>query len=232
MSEKLTFAELMAGFAEIRESQRETEKQMRKTDAKIAELAEESKKTDAQMRETEKQMRETEKQMRETDAKLAEFAAERRKADKKLDKRIKAVTENLGGMSNSNGLMTEEYFANSLKTKMTFGKMHFDTIARNVNLVRGELEDEFDIVMYNGNSVALIEAKYKAREDDLQTLVTSKIENFRILFPSYANYAIYLGLASMSFDDNTITKAKKLGVAILRQNGQSIEINTENIRAY
>ncbi|GMO56087.1 MAG: hypothetical protein Ta2A_01130 [Treponemataceae bacterium] len=177
---------------------------------------------------TDAELKETHAMMRETDAKIAELAG----ASKKTEEQIEKMSKELGGMGKSNGLMAEEYFANSLKKNMTFGDMHFDYIDTNIkNSINGH-GDEFDIVMYNGSAVALVEAKYKARVEDLQVLVTRKVKNFRTLFPTYTNYAIYLGLASMSFDNDTITRAEKLGVAILRQKGQSIEINTDSIRAY
>ncbi|GMO62882.1 MAG: hypothetical protein Ta2A_09770 [Treponemataceae bacterium] len=200
MKETLTFEELMAGFAEIRESQRKTDEQMR----------------------------ETREQMRETDAKIAEFVAESKKTEKQINK----VSKLFGGHERNTGAVTEEYFADALTKKMTFAGMTFDTIARNVNMCKGKLQDEFDIVMYNGSSVALIEAKYKAHENDLTKLVTSKVQNFRTLFPHYANYKIYLGLASMAFYDELIEQAKELGVGILKQHGKTIEFSTETVRAY
>ncbi|GMO15590.1 MAG: hypothetical protein Ta2A_25780 [Treponemataceae bacterium] len=158
-----------------------------------------------------------------------------RKTDEQIRKthtEIEKISKLFGGHERNTGAVTEEYFADALTKKMTFAGMTFDTIARNVNLCRGKLQDEFDIVMYNGSSIALIEAKYKAHENDLAKLVTSKVQNFRTLFPHYANYKIYLGLASMAFYDDLISKAKELGVGILKRHGKTIEFSAENIRAY
>ncbi|GMO65004.1 MAG: hypothetical protein Ta2A_12970 [Treponemataceae bacterium] len=250
MKKTLTFEELMAGFAEIRESQRktdeqlrETREQMRETDAKIAELAVESRKTDAKIaefvaatKETDAEMRKTDEQLRETRAKLAaELAIERKKTEKQMRQthaEVEKISKLFGGHERNTGAVTEEYFADALTKKMTFAGMKFDTIARNINLCKGKLQDEFDIVMYNGSSIALIEAKYKAHENDLTKLVTSKVQNFRTLCPHYENYKIYLGLASMAFYDELIEKAKGLGVGILKRHGKTIEFSTETVRAY
>ncbi|GMO11671.1 MAG: hypothetical protein Ta2A_20650 [Treponemataceae bacterium] len=221
MKKTLTIEELMAEFAEIRKSQRKTDERLRETGAKIAEFVAASKKTDAMIA---KLAVKTKK----TDAMIAGLAVE----SKKTDTEIKKVSKLFGKHGKSPELIAEHYFTNALTKKMTFAGMTFDTIARNVNLCRGKLQDEFDIVMYNGSSVALIEAKYKAHENDLTKLVTSKVQNFRILFPHYANYKIYLGLASMAFYDDLIKQAKELGVGILKQHGKTIEFSTETVRAY
>jgi Holliday junction resolvase-like predicted endonuclease len=94
------------------------------------------------------------------------------------------------------------------------------------------VQDEFDVVMYNGTSIAIIEIKYRVHQDFLNTLATSKVENFRKLFPMYAKHKIYLGIASMSFNKEVISEAKKLGIGILKQKGDTIEYDTEYMKAY
>ena len=94
------------------------------------------------------------------------------------------------------------------------------------------LEDEFDITLFNGNNVALIECKYRAKEDDVVKLINKKVSNFRQLYPYYADHTIYLGIASFSFDDRIEKFAKENGVAILRQKGDVVEIEADNLKAY
>ncbi|GHV81041.1 hypothetical protein AGMMS49944_28320 [Spirochaetia bacterium] len=96
----------------------------------------------------------------------------------------------------------------------------------------GAIKDEFDIVMYNGNSVALIEVKYKVQTEDLEKMVTNKVSNFRTLFPYYADHTVYLGIGSMSFTDRIYEKAKELGIGMLKQKGDAIEVDTSFARAY
>jgi hypothetical protein len=94
------------------------------------------------------------------------------------------------------------------------------------------VQDEFDIIMFNGSSVAIIEAKYRAHQNLLEHLTTKKVQNFRTLFPEFARHKVYLGIAGMSFNDEVINDAKKFGVGILKQKGDTIECDTENIKAY
>ena len=115
---------------------------------------------------------------------------------------------------------------------MVFAGIKYDTISKNIHIKRKRLEDEFDVVLYNGNSIALIECKYKAHEKDLTKLVEKKVNNFRELNPDYANYTIYCGLGSFSFYPELEQQALDLGVAVLKQKGELMEVNASTIRAY
>lgn len=85
--------------------------------------------------------------------------------------------------------------------------------------------------MYNADSVAIIEVKHKVHPSDLDDLLGKKLSNFKALFPRFAATAIYLGIAGMSIPPTVAQKAEKAGVAVLRQVGQVLVMNT-NLRAY
>jgi mRNA-degrading endonuclease RelE of RelBE toxin-antitoxin system len=146
------------------------------------------------------------------------------------------LTENISGISDSNGQFAEEYFYNSLEKKMEFAGVHFDSISNEFRRLRktpnGRIKDQFDIVLFNGNTIALIEIKYKARKKNLDKMLKQKISNFRLLFPEYAKHKIYLGIGGMSFDKNVVDEAKKLGIGLLKQVGETIEYETKWVRAY
>jgi hypothetical protein len=172
------------------------------------------KETAAQINRNSEQQRLTEDQMKRTDASLERIGIR------------------LGNISANNGSTAEDYFFNSLEEKPTFGGVTYDTIKRNVHAIRFRLEDEYDIVMYNGDSIALIECKYKAHENDLRKLIEKKVDNFRLLFPYYQEYKIYLGIASFSFYPELEFFAKQNGVGILKQKGETIEIVADNLKVY
>ena len=179
-----------------------------------AELVLMSKETNAKFAETEAQMKETSAQMKRTDATLERMG----------------IT--LGNHTNNSGSITEEYFYNSLKTKPVLGGVKYDLVDRNIKGNVLKARDEFDIVMYNGDSIALIECKSKAHETDLRKLIDNKANNFRTLFPDYKDYKIYLGFASFSFYDELTEIAKENGVAILKHTGELAEIEADNLKAY
>ena len=179
---------------------------------RLAELTEKQTETDRLMKETDRQMKETDRQMKET--------------DRKLDK----VGVQLGGIANNQGRFAEEYFINSFeKGKRNFFGEKFDDIKN--NLKGTETNDEFDIVMLNGQSVGIVEIKYKAHEKDVQE-VLGKVNTFRSNFPKYKNHTIYLGLASMAFYPELEQICKDNGIAIIKQAGDLIVINDEHLKAF
>ena len=142
------------------------------------------------------------------------------------------MTEQLGGIGNSNGAFAEDYFATVLREKKQFAGLKFDEVEVNMKSKQGAIKDEFDIVMYNGTAVAIIDVKYKAKAEDLETMVQQKVSNFRRLFPFYAGHKVYLGIAGLSFNEYVYARAKKLGIGILKQKGDTIESDTSFVRAY
>jgi hypothetical protein len=141
---------------------------------------------------------------------------------------IKNVSKNVNGISDSNGMFAEEYFLESLKKKLTFAGIHFDdagdAFGGKRKMPDGKVvQDQFDIVLINDEAIAIIEVKYRARKEDVDTLVNKKAENFRTIYPYYKNHNIYLGLGAMVFEKEVADAAKKHGVGLLRQAGETVE---------
>jgi hypothetical protein len=147
---------------------------------------------------------------------------------KSLDKTNKIVT----GIGNNTGAFAEEYFYNALSKTKRMGGIKYVYVSKNVKSRVGKIEGEFDVVMYNGNSVALIETKFCAHPNFFEKTPEERVGTFRTLFPQYAHHKIYLGIASMSFNDEVVRQARDFGVVILKQNGETLECDAENIKAY
>jgi len=180
----------------------------------------------------------TDRRMKETDRLLKNVAASQEDTDrqmKKTDLRINALASELNGISKSNGDFAEEYFNNAFENEnLIFAGMHFDYLKNDINLSNpksGKRDEQFDIVLYNEESVAIIEIKYKAGKNDIHDIIR-KAEAFRSWFPEYADHKIYLGLAGMSFLKNTIKDAEDKGIAIIRQRGDKTIVNDKNLIAY
>jgi len=151
---------------------------------------------------------------------------------KKTDAKLKSLGIYVGSIADNNGASTEDYFFNSLSDNPVFGGVTYDKVRKNIYSINKRLEDEYDIVMYNGDSIAIIECKYKAHENDLNKLIDKKVDNFRALFPDFKDYAIYLGLASFSFYPELEEMANENGVAILKQKGDVLVIKADKLKAY
>jgi len=213
---KLTAADVWAMFAE--------------TDRKMQE-------TSLQMKETDRIVKETARIVEETSLQMKENAEQMKANDKELTEKIKAVTEQIGGISNSNGDFAEEFFYNSLKETMNFAGIHFDYITDKFGRKKPmpnktEKQAQFDIVLVNGNSIALIEAKYKAKKEDVEEMVKKKLQDFWFLYPEYKNYKVYLGIGSLVLKDQVIHEAEKLGIGLMCQRGDAVEYKTDCVKAY
>jgi len=157
------------------------------------------------------------------------------KSSEEFDRRIKEQSKLINGISESNGDMAEATIYNSLERDMTFAGIKFDDIDKNWkrSSKKLNLRGEYDVVLENGDTVALIETKYKVRKKDITELFKKEVANkFRKLFPDYKDYKILLGIGGMSFEDDAIKEAKENGVGIIKVVGDKVEYHTEGIKEY
>ena len=162
----------------------------------------------------------------------ADFDRRMKESRADFDRRMKKMEETMGAWSNNHGSFAEEYFFNSFENgKRNFFGEKFDEIVKNLKNFWQGLKDEYDIVLYNHTSVALIEVKYKAHINDIPK-VLKKAETFRILFPNYKDFKIYLGLASLSFYPELEEECINQGIAIIKQLGDTVVINDAHLKVF
>jgi len=154
--------------------------------------------------------------------------AEYEKRSAELDARIAATSAEVAGIGASNGMFAEDVYYRALSRQKTFAGIHFDDVSDQfggiLKLPGGvRLQDQFDIVMLNDIAAAIIESKYRAREDDVEKLVEKKAINFKTLFPAYKDFKIYLGLGALAFEDKAVKKARECGVGLLKRVGDTVE---------
>ena len=184
-----------------------------KAAAEIVNLAAEGKETDRRFKETDRRFKETEEQMKRTDLKMAE------------------LFEKMGGIDDNIGHHAEEFFQNAFEKNMVFGGVEYHDMIPNMS--HNEKDGvEFDIVLVNRDSVALIEVKNRIHPKFVRTLAVDRLKKFRAYFPRYGKYKAYLGIAGFSFSKAVLEEAKKYGVGIVRQAGESIEVDAGKLTAY
>jgi len=170
--------------------------------------------------------------LKETAQLQKEYERERKEAAAELDREIKKIWKEVGHYGESQGSFAEEYFYNSFEKGQNnfFGK-RFDVIQKSLKSTWKDLQDEYDIVLYNDDAVAIIEVKFKLRKDDIEK-VLRKAETFKVLFPNYKDFKIYLGLASLVFPDHLKKECLKKGIAVIKQVGDTVVIIDEGLKAY
>ena len=173
----------------------------------IASLAISQKETDKQIKDLSVSQKETDNQLKETDRKLEKIA------------------KMIGGVSKNQGDIAEDFFYNSLIKDNHLGSLTFDDITKNMEKHRGKIQEEYDIFLTNGESIAIIEVKYKAHLDDINKL-TRKFNNFKKLFPIYKDYKLYGAMASFYFNQDTKDELLNQGYFIIERRGNLV--STEN----
>jgi len=157
------------------------------------------------------------------DAQLEKTSRELSAQQAETDALVKRIAKMVGGISNNQGDVAEEFFYNSLKDRFDLAGVHYDSIEKNVLKSIKDVQDEFDIVMVNGEDVAIIEVKYKAHDRDLDKLLNKKYPNFKILYPQYKDYKHHLVLATFHINENLKERALEEGVIVLQRKGDIVE---------
>jgi hypothetical protein len=60
----------------------------------------------------------------------------------------------------------------------------------------------------------------------------NKVETFKAFYPEYKNYKFYLGIASLSFRKNIEKILQEEGIAVIKQVGDKVVINSENLKTF
>ena len=228
----LTFEAVWAMFQETDKRFQETDKRFQETDKRFQE-------TDKRYQENLKQLKEIGKRFRKTEQLMNENAIKAEERSKILDARLDRLGKYVGGIANSNGDMAEDFFYNTLRRDKTFLNEKFDSIRKNLtyrglnNEYEVEPDAEYDILLFNGTSAALIEVKYNAKQNniDIKKLLR-RAEIFKIQFPEYKNHKLYLAVAAMSFKGWIVKKLHRAGIATIRQVGRKMVVYDKEVKAF
>jgi hypothetical protein len=148
----------------------------------------------------------------ETDKKFQE-------TDRKIDKLAKLY----GNVSENSKDVAEEFFKRGLENRNSILGIPYNEVAH-LEKKKGKVQGEFDIVLYNGDCIIVIEVKYKLHPNDIADFVTRKLPNFKKLFHEYAGKKVIGGVAGMSVPNDSSNLAQKHGLLVLTQAGENIAL--------
>ncbi|KAK3605042.1 hypothetical protein CHS0354_000708 [Potamilus streckersoni] len=201
--------------------------------------------------EFEERLRKEEEERKKNEAERKKNEAERKKRNEEFEERLKKRDEALSekieslwvqirkteSMMNRFGFNVgsgvEEYFYNTLKSRMSVANIQFEYCERNLKgrNESGE-DDEFDIVLKNGTKGVLVECKHRVRKEDVSRMQERKINNFRQSFPGDAKLEMYIALAGISFEPKAEEEAKRAGMILLKQVGERLIEEADNVKVY
>lgn len=203
--------------------------------ALVASLAISQKQTDEQMKRTHEELRSSIGELRSSIGELRSSIVELRASTdalalsqkqtdeqmKRTDEKLERIGIYLGNVTRNQGDVAEEFFFNSLAKEPRLSSIYFDDITKNMEKQRGNIQEEYDLFLTNGDAVAIVEVKYKAHPNDLDKL-DRKIKNFKLLFPVYRQHKLYGALVSFYINDATKKEALNRGYFVLQRHGDLI----------
>ncbi len=167
-------------------------------------------------------------------ASLAVDSKNLHEAQKATDEQMKETSEtlkrmgiHLGNVTNNQGDVAEEFFFQSLIKDNHLGKIHFDDVVKNMEKHRGQIQEEYDLVMTNGDAIAVVEVKYKAHKKDLDKL-DRKMKHFKQLFPIYQTFKQYGAIAAFHINDDAKEEALRRGYFVLQRSGDLVHTESSD----
>lgn len=152
---------------------------------------------------------------------VAQGARDRDKAISELSVEVKKVTKDYGNVSNNIGQVAEDYFYTGLESRKKINGIKFNIVAQRV---RDANNNEWDIVLTNGDTIAVVEVKQKPHISDLTKFVDEQLPQFRASFPIYDKYKLLGGIAGMTITDDFTEKAQNKGLFVLTQNNKHFKV--------
>ncbi|MGK5094860.1 DUF3782 domain-containing protein [Deltaproteobacteria bacterium TL4] len=171
-------------------------------------LRESQKETDRQLSE---KFAETDRQMKETNLEIKEL----RTAQVETDRQIKALSKNIGGLNNKFGSFTEGMALPSMSKVLT-KRFHMNVIAPRVRVHKEGEDFEADVMAYANtdvNEVCLVEVKSHLKEEGIDQLLEN-MQRFHHFFPEHQDMKVYGILAGVDVSKDVKKKATQEGVYI------------------
>ncbi|MDP3055109.1 MAG: hypothetical protein U1D70_19380 [Methylobacter sp.] len=138
--------------------------------------------------------------------------------DKRLTEKLDRMGITLGNIGQNQGNVAEEFFFQSLIKDNRLSSICFDDVVKGMEKHRGQIQEEYGLMMTNGDAIGIVEVKYKAHENDLDKLD----RKFKKLFPIYKNYKQYGAIASFHINDDAKKEALRRGYFVLQRSGDLV----------
>ncbi len=175
--------------------------------------------TDKRFQETSLQFKETKKIIQETSL----LIKENEKQQKETDRKLKHVSEIVSGLGINLGEQAEDYFKGALENMDEIYGIPYEQVA-SMEKKNKTFQGQYDIVLYNGDRMVVIEVKNKLHPADVDDFHARKLPLFKKLFPEYTTKKIIGGLAALNIPKDAADKAQQLGYLVISRWGQKIKV--------
>jgi len=198
----------------LEEAMMELVYQSRKTEMKIASLAQEMKEFKDEMKEFKDEMKEFKDEMKEFKDEMRKFKEE---AEKDRKQATREWNKKWGELANKLGTIVEDLISPAIGPVIRkYFHCEPEQIAIRIKKRKKDLRDEFDAVAICEDKVFLFEVKATPRPEYVFEFIKEKVDRFKKLFPELLDKRLYLIFASIRLEKdiiNLLTKHKIFGMA-------------------
>lgn len=192
-------------FAEIAELRKETERMSLETERKFQEVAEENR---ARTQETERKFQE-----------VAE-------AQQEVSRQLRETRRMVDGLTGQWGMFLENQVAPACEHLFNERGIPVQMVTQRTKKRCGGNTMEVDVLVVNDGHVVAVEVKATLNAEAVRHFV-ERLQQFRVFFPEYAHWEIYGAMAGMRIDDGADNYARRAGLFVLAQSGESIKITND-----
>jgi len=215
------FAASDARFAkQMAESNAKFEQQMAESNAEADKRNVEADKRNV---EADKRNAELDKKFQETDIKIQALFQETNKKFQETDAKIDKMVKLYGSVADNSRDFSEEFFYRALLQRSSLCGIAYEEVDRMERRTK-KLQGEYDLVLHNGDTIIVIEVKYKLHPNDVQDFYDRKFPNFRKLFPEYNEKKLVGGVAGLTIPTESIELAEKFGFIVLCNSGENAAV--------
>ena len=215
---------------EVKELSREVKETARVSRESIQELSKEVKETARVSRESiQKLSRQVEETSREVEATTRQVE-ETSKEVKETTKAVKDLNKKVGGAGQVRGRITEEFFYTALRDELRIGALKFDEIYPNFEAKRDGRRTEYDLLLTNGELLAVVEVKHNLRLDDVEDMRKIRAPHARHYLRRFSDKKMLFVMAYMTADIQAVALAHECGYATLSPDGQKARADISCVR--
>ena len=170
---------------------------------------------------------EAEKDRKETDRVMRNLSIEAEKDRKETDRVVRNLSKEISNLGSKWGRFVENMVAPACGRLFAERGIPVHEVSQRVKrkLDNGQ-NMEVDILVVNNDVVVLVEVKSTLTLSDVRDHL-DRLEKFKMFFPQYRTYRIMGAVAGMIIDDGVDNFAKKQGLFVIVQSGDTVNLANE-----
>jgi hypothetical protein len=178
----------------------------------------------AELSRSTKALRESTGELRESQAETARQIREmQERTDRQIAETSRELKKFVGQVGSEWGDLVEEMTKPSCLEQLQAAGIEVTQAAGETLSRRPGYEQEWDVVLVNGDEVVAVEAKSRLRLRDLDRL-EERLKKFKGAFPQYKDHTVYGAVAAIKFDSGTARAAEKRGLFVFRPGGEIMKL--------